>query len=327
MSQRVPKLCLLENPDFLGASLTASHFDGAAGFRWQMVGLTREAMLSIHQQGLMKDTKSSGHTVSATVDVTKPVVVSLDVDGRASCLSGIDRIESALRMGLSEIPSVFGIHRDIDISDFLIHFTMIDNSLGNPVAIDQSGHDNFVRWFGQSQLVDLSGRPRVFYRGEGSREDFEKFKRSMTRENAFFFTESFEIASDYANGSTPRAFYLRANNVLDLTRDTVEAEGFVRKWAKFWDKDGWVDRTSGEEVDPVDVVFSGRLFDYEGTWSQERWLDLQAAIRDSEYDGAFLPDSHSRMDMTSVIVFDPDQIKSVDNSGEFSPGSSSIYDR
>lgn len=183
----------------------------------------------------------------------------------------------------------------------------------------------FKKWFGESKVVDAAGKPLVVYRGESQGGEFQEFDKNKTRENSFFFTADKDVARDYARGAEPRAFYLSADKVLDLTKESKESNDFIRAWADNWNDEGWIDRTSGEEVDPVDEVRSGRLFDYEGDWSSRRWLDLQASISAAGYNGAVLPDSHSNNAMSSIVVFEPTQIKSaIGNNGQFNPNNPSI---
>lgn len=188
----------------------------------------------------------------------------------------------------------------------------------------------FRQWFCNSQLVDADGRPLVLYRGEGNclgrGANFTQFDRNLTGENAFFFSFSYDVAQSYAYSRNhppthqrePRAFFLQADRLLDAR--TSEGIAFIRRWARAWDEEGWIDRQTGEEVDPVDLVMEGRLFDYEGNWSGERWKDLQASIEIEGYDAALLPDLHGADGVIdSIIVFRPEQIKSAtDNNGQYS---------
>jgi hypothetical protein len=168
-------------------------------------------------------------------------------------------------------------------------------------------------------VVDADGNPLVVYRGESQGGDFSVFDIKKTREKSFFFTLDKHVAQDYARGQEPRSFYLSAEKVLDLTRRTKESIDFVKSWGKVWEEDGWVDRETGEEINPWDVVESGRMFDFEGDWSSRRWLDLQASIEVAGYDGAYLPDTHNGGQlMKSIVVFRPNQIKSAtNNNGDF----------
>lgn len=180
---------------------------------------------------------------------------------------------------------------------------------------DVSENPNFKKWFGKSKFVDESGKPLVMYRGDDL--PFYEFDPGKTRENGFFFTPDKDVANIYGRGES-QGYYIKAEKVLDLTQDTRETRQWVRKWAEAFDD--WTDRQSGEPVDPFDVLESGQMFDYEGTWSSERWLDIQQTAREDGYDAVILPDYDSQKGVfPSVVVFEPTHIKSVDNRGTFDP--------
>lgn len=123
----------------------------------------------------------------------------------------------------------------------------------------------------------------MIYRGEGSGDERWTYDIDDTRFGGIFLTWDHRTASMYERrppGSLrgemgqPREFYVRAGRTLDLTRDTRHNRTFVAQWAKSFEE--WVDRFSGEEIDPWDLVESGSMHEYEGTMKPERWIDLVA---------------------------------------------------
>lgn len=199
-----------------------------------------------------------------------------------------------------------------------------DGQAGNQLnqsAVDQTATPQFKKWFGDSEVVDDAGKPLLIYRGESSGARRDVYDRSKSRENAIFMTPDRNVAKGYEKNGEPRAFYVKADRLLDLTEDTPEARKFITEWSKNWDE--WVDRESGESIDPVDAVLDGRLFDYEGDWSSERWRDLQATALEN-HDAAYLPDWHDGP-FKALIVRGGSQIKSAtDNSGAFDPTNPNI---
>ena len=161
--------------------------------------------------------------------------------------------------------------------------------------------------FAKTKLKDGAGLPLVVYRGEQSGERFERFDRSRTRERGFFFTPQRGVAAGYDRDEDPRAFVIAAERVLDLTRDTPANRRWVDNWGKSFDS--WVDRASGENIDPFTVLEGGRLFDYEGNWSSERWRDIQASAEADGYDAVVLPDYCGKAGVfPAVVAFRPEQI-------------------
>lgn len=198
------------------------------------------------------------------------------------------------------------------------------NRWGNQTTPDGApAWQNFVQWFGRSELVNGDGTPLVFYRGESSKENVTHYTADKTNERAVFFTSDKDIATIYANGGEPQSVFIKADKVLDLTADTMSTRKFIANWAKEFDE--WVDRASGEDVDPVDEVMGGRLFDYEGNWSGERWKSLQDAALD-DHDAAILPDWDNDKGMfPSIITRGGAQVKStIGNTGLFNPEDANI---
>lgn len=185
----------------------------------------------------------------------------------------------------------------------------------------------FKAWFGESKVVDENGRPLVVYRGERKGDTFEIFDPKQTETGAFFFTNKRDAAMGYIheNAKTPREFYIKMENMLDLSDPRLpvknpEAKRFVDEWGKKWKR--WKDELSGEEVTPWEALQNGDMWNAFPT----RWADLQKAIKKAGYDGAKLPDSDGGLwiQFDSYIVFDPKNIKSVNNRGTWDAKSPNI---
>lgn len=94
------------------------------------------------------------------------------------------------------------------------------NSLGKRIAPTEEGIHDFWKWFGDSQVVDVQGRPLVVYHGTkaatfGGIEEgevrwdlpFAEFDATGRTEPGVYFTPSLSVARHYG---TPVPFYLRA---------------------------------------------------------------------------------------------------------------------
>ena len=181
----------------------------------------------------------------------------------------------------------------------------------------------FKKWFGDSKVVDAEGKPLVVYRGDKYADEITEYLDDKRREFGIFLTPEKSIASIYAHGAEPRAFYVSAEKVLDLRQDTRAARKWVAEWAAEFDE--WIDRRSGEDVDPFDEVQGGRLFDYEGDWSGRRWRSIQRTASADGYDAVWLLDHSNDGPFDSLVVFRPTQIKSaIGNVGTFDPNNPDI---
>jgi proteasome lid subunit RPN8/RPN11 len=159
-----------------------------------------------------------------------------------------------------------------------------------------------------------AGYDRETFRGDSMPDDIVVYEPRDRREVGIFTTPVREIADVYAGGrlsNTSRRFYVRAPKVLDLTQDSLANMRWVNKWSESFDE--WIDRQSGEERSAWDILQDGRMFDYEGDWSAERWGDLQATAELEGYDAVVLPDyDNGRGVFPSLVVFDSNNLKLAD---------------
>jgi len=162
----------------------------------------------------------------------------------------------------------------------------------------------FRRWFGDSKVVDAEGRPLVVYHGsiggEGAIDDFDS-------DRAAFFSPSREIAREYAHGcaSSIGAYYLRLENPLvadgprDVLRElTRELRQTHRRAEKSWEvlQDVHLPELYQDDEVVEDLISRG-------------------------YDGLIVNDDQTEAfgRHSSFAVFQPEQIKAIDNAGTWSP--------
>jgi len=184
---------------------------------------------------------------------------------------------------------------------------------------------SFKRWFGKSEIVDANGQPRVMY--HGSAEQINVFKGSKYRGDTISFTADPDVAREYASGAvfvkqedarkagtttdakvTLHPVYLRVEKLFDGSnpahRDAVAAElekaGEVApSYYKTWDA------TLKSEED--DVLEQGNVI---------------AAMKAAGFDGQRVFDTG--IGKSIINVFSPNQIKSIDNNGDFDPSNPDI---
>lgn len=164
------------------------------------------------------------------------------------------------------------------------------------------------------KLAHAKGYTIQTYRGDTDSGHIYSYTRKERREYGVFTTPLREVAAIYAGDrykGEPRLFYVKAPKVLDLTKDSLDNMRWVQKWGESFDE--WIDRETGEEVDAWHVLEGGRMFDYEGDWSSERWMDIQATAHHEGYDAIVLPDFDSKHGIfPSLVVFDEKNLKLAD---------------
>ena len=186
------------------------------------------------------------------------------------------------------------------------------NSNGERIAKSEPALRNFWNWFGDSKVVDKDGRPLVVY--HGSKTIFDTFDKSKVSSYSafsknFYFTDIKGRAKDY--GDIVRAFYLKSNNIFDEelnlpTRDDIE------KINKILEKDG--QKLSGDYgFDGLYMTGANFLNDLGVQTAQ----DYDYLLKEIGYDGIKSRDEY--------IVFEPNQIKSTENTGEFGIGVNNMY--
>ena len=147
---------------------------------------------------------------------------------------------------------------------------------------------NFKKWFGDSKIVGKDGNPLIVYHGSSS--DFNIFKYDT------YFTDDYFNADGYANGEYVYEVYLSIKKPM-----IIDCKG--KKWDKI---DTPLGSTTQEVVGNVNrEIYDGIIF----INVKDNWID------DEDY-----------QDPGVVYVpFSPNQIKSIDNNGTWSPSNDDIY--
>lgn len=154
----------------------------------------------------------------------------------------------------------------------------------------------FKKWFGDSKVVDEYGKPLVVYHGTTANniEIFEPHNASTDFDypDAIYFSDSINIAKTYGDTyhKEPMHVYLKMENPLE-----IDAKG----------------QTYNDFYDELKRELNYAVTNYDGL--------IVKNIRDdwAQNDGGEIA--------TTYIVFNPEQIKSVDNRGTFDESNPNIY--
>lgn len=176
----------------------------------------------------------------------------------------------------------------------------------------------FKAWFGDSKVVDENGEPLVVYHGTTpEREGFEAFDTSEIGSerdkgffgNGFYFTASETIAETYAENDQGdegpiMSVYLSVQEpyFLDMTGG------------------GWGETRQALIDRGIQSAARSEVTSYGGaTYAMQRDEPVRFSeqLKSEGYDGVIIKLDEN--DMAEVVVFEPTQIKSVDNQGTFDP--------
>jgi hypothetical protein len=193
-----------------------------------------------------------------------------------------------------------------------------DMELYSPKTPEQQAADNFARWFEGSQIVDENGQPLKLYHGTDANFDVfssEKLGKNTGVGTAFNFTDSPETARTYGNKVLET--YLNMQNPITVDFGDRSATYFLGKL-----------RNPQEITDEVKNIISDMKNHYN---IDENIIEELKNLGYREYsdnlDGIIFKNVSDNYGLggnsaNNYVVFEPNQIKSVNNSGAWSSNSS-----
>jgi len=289
-----------------------------------------------------------------TPDITRALWAAIDLELRGQPEYSVNDKPSAEADALDQIEAYLSsLGKSLDDSDAEIKAAIAADQEAQ-ASYGQVGGDvtqtpAFRKWFGDSKVVDESGKPLVVYHGTNQQIDAFDISRggASTGANAgatkaFFFTSSREVASQYAAHAGKRvvanvAAYehesarlqkevTRLEKVAQRTGDWNAYEQAMAAWEEHETNALQADDAEGVNIveaylsiqNPMVVDFGG------GRLSTERDLDtIIDEARSAGNDGLILRNLEDSPQMGVVsdqfVAFDPTQIKSVNNNGAFDP--------
>ena len=154
----------------------------------------------------------------------------------------------------------------------------------------------FKKWFGDSKIVDEKGQPLVVYHGSatGKSEEFNVKGPGTFYGDDVYFAFDAEDAAHYARNAE------RRNRGIAQTIYPVYL--------------------SIKNPMPLDIAMQRKILDRKT--KDKNWLktiipELKIKMMESKYDGFILKDGDGKL--VSAVAFNPEQIKSIFNKGNFNP--------
>lgn len=200
------------------------------------------------------------------------------------------------------------------------------NSEGKPIAKSEPALRNFWKWFGDSKIVDGQGRPLVVY--HGTPEKFDEFDKNKIGKNAasfgggFYTTNNKITAGGYGK---PMELYMAIENPLYITNNSHNITEEQRQELYSYLK-SYSHRLNGD--------FRNNLQSEDDMFLHDLYFDISYEVRHEMFYKALkdvlgvdgVAAKYVQLDNVSVfMVGDSAQIKSTENSGEWSAKNKNIY--
>ena len=207
-------------------------------------------------------------------------------------------------------------------------------------------NDNFIEWFGNSKVVDENGKPLVCYHGT-KKGGFTEFKPKTGTNNkskqqlelGSHFSVDKEYSGGYAgDGKNSKVYecYLKIENPLYTNRMFYREDDEITflKYLNFSTKifkyvlrgDDFYDKNGNKQSEPQSIMINSFLIDKIPS------NKLYNGLIEFGFDGVF-HEPYNKVDLYSFnkhpvayVVLYPNQIKSVDNNGEWNMSNNNIYE-
>lgn len=212
------------------------------------------------------------------------------------------------------------------------------NSDGQPIAKSAEALRNFWNWFGDSKVVDKDGRPLVVYHGTSALiKEFDKAKIGKSSGNkgfygtGFYFIDSQEEAQIYAESDFASSVLLSSFSGMTYEQAKQKIKENAKVYAVYLKSENpfvWENIKTKKEADSLSKQLNIKL-----SWNSSQ-KELNRFTKDSDsvefaealkrfgYDGIIKKQTEN---FSEYVAFEPNQIKSTQNRGTFSPDTGNIY--
>jgi hypothetical protein len=223
--------------------------------------------------------------------IETPIIAAIGKDGVPRVMDGGHRITAARIRGDKTIKALV---RDTGVNEFAQDPGM-NLGVAKGKVTDSAA---FRKWFGDSKVVDDNGQPLVVY--HGTSKDFGTFEDNGR--GLISFTTTPSLANAFGNRDAGRVIpaYLSVQNPFDYKNDS-----HVHKLLEAYPKDE-LSRYTEKDI-------------RDGHWGT---IEKPAILTKLGFDGAWTQENFEKV--RQIHVFNPNQIKSIFNNGNFDPTNDDI---
>lgn len=184
-----------------------------------------------------------------------------------------------------------------------------ENSLGEKIIPDDDPVklQNFWNWFGNSKLVDEQGRPLVVYHGTNAKFNI------FNNEKPIWVTPRERYAGMYSDTGNVMPVYAKLENPANV--DNINGTLYAEKAQQ-------ISQATGISEDELYNIYKDIMGNTVSTYVLINSKGFRNALIKKGFDGIKAYEAPHK----TYAVFEPNQIKSVNNNGEFSMSSDNIYE-
>lgn len=190
-----------------------------------------------------------------------------------------------------------------------------ENSLGEKIIPDDDHVKlkNFWNWFGNSKVVDEQGRPLVVYH-KSPNKDIIAFKPNLAKGwgKGVYFSDNLSSLDEF--GDNVYVVYLKIEKPFNNDYSALEKTKAYQKAVKKYLDNDYEDYVENE----YDFPSAYDIFENDQTYFTD-------SIYECGFDG-IISENSNNIEGLELIVFKPNQIKTVNNTGTFSSASNNIYE-
>ena len=172
-------------------------------------------------------------------------------------------------------------------------------------AVAPKLNDNFWKWFGNSKVVDNQGNPLVCYHGTTSKFDI------FNNDKPIWVTPKEKYASMYSDDENIKALYVKLENPVNLGSINMELDEV---------KAHKLSLATGISEYELNYIWQKVKGDSVSVYALTNSKEFKEALIERGFDGIEAYEGPNK----SYAVFNPNQIKSVNNNGNWSTTSNNI---
>jgi len=204
-------------------------------------------------------------------------------------------------------------------------------------SIDKTQSKEFKQWFGDSKVVDDSGKPLVVY--HGTNNQFEAFQHKFIGERGtsfgrgFYFAANEDISKGY--GKNVESFYIKIDKPVAFDSRKISDKDVLKLIKAAPDLNDALSNWGDVEFEGQDKVLKSALSVYKNIDNDmdlinsighdifhNDWETFFKILKDKlGYDGGVIENERGRQ----YVVFNAEAIKSTKNVGTFDPNNPNIY--